>query len=498
MRAIFATVVFTGAALAAGCSNKAIDPPAQAAAAPADAGKIPITTSAEGARQEFLEGRSLAERLRVTDSIAHFDKAIALDPSFGLAELARANASPTGTEFLAHLAKAVAAADRLSDGEKLQIAAANAGANARGPEQRRLLEQLVAAYPQDERAHFALGAVLFGQQDPAGAIEHFKNANTIAPNYSAPYNQMGYAYRQLGDFANAEQAFKKYIELIPNDPNPYDSYAELLMKMGRFDDSIAQYRKALSIDEHFLNSHMGIAADLMYQNKAAEAAAEAAQIVKKARTDGGDADRHVRDDLAPCLRRRDGRRTEEPRRAVRRRAEVERHPRHGRATCRRRPRSHRDEQAGRRAGDVRQGHGARRPPACRTDQGQHRTCSITTRLRAWRWREGRSWPAREGETEDSRRSRCRAARSRSSRRTSWRHDRASGARTGTRPSRNWDQASQQNAYNLYRMCLAYQGKGDAAKAAETRASRRDFNPLPELNFSFIHAKAAKSARGEDS
>ena len=30
---------------------------------------------------------------------------------------------------------------------------------------------------------------------------------------------------------------------------------------------------------------MGIAADLMYQNKAAEAAAEAAQIVKKARTD---------------------------------------------------------------------------------------------------------------------------------------------------------------------------------------------------------------------
>src|SRR4029079_2449162 len=147
MRAIFATVVFTGAALAAaGCSNKAIDPAAQAAAAPADAGKTPLTTTAHGARQEFLEGRSLAERLRVTDSIAHFDKAIALDPSFGLAELARANASPTGTEFLAHLAKAVAAADRLSDGEKLQIAAANAGANAKGPEQRRLLRQLVAAH----------------------------------------------------------------------------------------------------------------------------------------------------------------------------------------------------------------------------------------------------------------------------------------------------------------------------------------------------------------
>ncbi len=371
MRAIFATVVFTGAALAAGCSNKAIDPPAQAAAAPAEAGKIPITTSADGARQEFLEGRSLAERLRVTDSIAHFDKAIALDPSFGLAELARANASPTGTEFLAHLAKAVAAADRLSDGEKLQIAAANAGANARGPEQRRLLEQLVAAYPQDERAHFALGAVLFGQQDPAGAIEHFKHANAIAPNYSAPYNQMGYAYRQLGDFANAEQAFKKYIELIPNDPNPYDSYAELLLKMGRFDESIAQYRKALSIDEHFLNSHMGIAADLMYQNKAAEAAAEAAQIVKKARTDAETrtgmfvtTSLHVYDgEMADALK------TLDDQFAVAQKSndtlgmvgDLQ-----AKAAI-----YHRDEEAGRRAGDVRQGHRAgRRVEPAGSHQGQ--------------------------------------------------------------------------------------------------------------------------------
>src|SRR5690348_12440833 len=166
MRAIFATVVFTSAALAAGCNSKSIDAPAQAAAAPADAGKIPITTSSEQARQEYLEGRSLAERLRVTDSVAHFDKAITLDPSFGIAELARANASPTGTEFLDHLKKAVAAADRVSEGEKLQIMAAQAGSDARGPEQRRLLEQLVTAYPQDERAHFALGALLFGQQDP--------------------------------------------------------------------------------------------------------------------------------------------------------------------------------------------------------------------------------------------------------------------------------------------------------------------------------------------
>jgi tetratricopeptide (TPR) repeat protein len=100
------------------------------------------------------------------------------------------------------------------------------------------------------------------------------------------FNILGYAYRQNGDYANAEQAFKKYIELIPNDPNPYDSYAELLLKMGKFDESVAQYRKALAVDNNFVGSHSGIAAALMYQGKPAEAAAELQKVAEKARTDG--------------------------------------------------------------------------------------------------------------------------------------------------------------------------------------------------------------------
>src|SRR5262249_21372983 len=118
------------------------------------------------------------------------------------------------------------------------------------------------------------------------AVEHYKKATQIAPQYSPAYNVLGYAYRQQGNYADAEQAFKKYIELIPNDPNPYDSYAELLLKMGRFDDSLTQYRKALSIDPHFVPSHFGISADLMYQNKHDEATSELQKMADQARNDG--------------------------------------------------------------------------------------------------------------------------------------------------------------------------------------------------------------------
>ncbi len=144
----------------------------------------------------------------------------------------------------------------------------------------------MAAYPNDERAHFTAGAYYFGQQDYAKAIEHYKKATEIAPTYSPAFNILGYAYRQEGNYADAEKVFQKYIALIPNDPNPYDSYAELLLKMGKFDEAIVQYRKALEIEPTFINAHQGIAAALLYSGKPADAAAEIQKMSQKARNDG--------------------------------------------------------------------------------------------------------------------------------------------------------------------------------------------------------------------
>src|SRR6266508_6319989 len=277
--------VAAGVATCACAKKEAPAPTAETKPTPLNAGKIPVTTASADAKTEFLQGRDLAERLVITDSIAHFEKAASLDPTFALAELNLANSAPTGKEFFEHLNKAVSLADKASNGEKLLILATEAGANNNAVKQKEYLDQLVAAYPNDERAHFNLGGYYFGQQDMPQAIEHYKKATELNPTYSTAFNILGYAYRQNADYANAETAFKKYIELIPKDPNPYDSYAELLLKMGRFDESIAQYQKALAIDSNFINSHQGIAAALMYQGKPDEAAAELQKITDKARSD---------------------------------------------------------------------------------------------------------------------------------------------------------------------------------------------------------------------
>jgi tetratricopeptide (TPR) repeat protein len=282
-RFLLALSVASSAAIWTACNNGRAG---EVSAAASDAGKIPITTASDEARKEFLLGRDLSDRLLGQESLQHFDKAIALDPDFGSAELARANNSPTAKDFFDHQKKAMSLVGKVSQGEKLLILANEAGANGDVAKQKEHLEKLVATYPNDERAQFALANCYFGQQDLEKAVANYKKTTELAPNYSPAYNVLGYAYRQQGNYADAEQAFKKYIELIPNDPNPYDSYAELLLKMGRFDESLAQYHKALAIDPHFVPSHFGIAADQMYLGRPDDAVAELQKMVDQARNDG--------------------------------------------------------------------------------------------------------------------------------------------------------------------------------------------------------------------
>lgn len=247
---------------------------------------IPITTDSDEARAQFIEGRALVEKLRFTDARPHFERAVALDSEFAWAHLGLANTATTATEFFASLRDAQAHVAAASEGERLQIEAFAAGVAGDPVRQKVLLEQLVAAYPQSERAWMALGARHFGRQEWPEAIAAYRRANTIAPDFSPPYNQLGYALRSTGDLDGAEQAFRTYTELLPDEPNPYDSLAELLMFRGRHDESIASYREALEQDPHFVASYIGIGNNQMMTGVYDDARATFDELAAIARNDG--------------------------------------------------------------------------------------------------------------------------------------------------------------------------------------------------------------------
>jgi tetratricopeptide (TPR) repeat protein len=462
-----------------------------AASASSDGEKIPITTKSEEAKNEFLQGRALAEKLLAQDSLPHFDRAIALDPDFASAELARCNASQTAKEFFDHQQKAVNLADKVSEGEKLLILANQAAANGDVTKQKEYLEKLVAQYPGDERAQFNLGGYYFGQQEFAQAIEHYKKATEIAPDYSPAYNILGYSYRQQGDYADAEQAFKKYIELIPNDPNPYDSYAELLLKMGKFDDSITQYRKALAIDPHFVASRFGISADLTYMGKPQEANAELQTIIDQARSDGDT--RLALFGMAVVAS--DSGNFDDAVRAMDREYAV----------------AEKKNDAGAMAADL-QAKGnilleARKyadaqkafDRSLQLTEGSNLSQEIkdnATRLHHFNLTMvavgKKDSPAAKAEAEEFRKG---AEASKNPAQIKQAHELAGvialAEKNYSGAIAELEQANLQNPRNLYRLSEAYQAKGDSAKAQQYRSQAASFNPLPQLPYAFIRTKAQK-------
>ena len=259
----------------AGCSIK-----------PKDAGKIPVTTSSDDAKQNFIKGRDLTEQLQGQESLQYLTKAIQADTTFALAYLTRSAFQPTAKYFFDDLNKAVALAGNASQGEQLEISGFEAGVNANPVKQKEDFEKLVSLYPQDERAHNLLANYYFGQFEDQKAIDEYKKAADINADYSPTYNSLGYAYRRAENYTESEKAFQKYIELIPNDPNPYDSYAELLLKEGKYDASIENYQKALTHDAGFVSSKVGIATAYIYQGKYEESRKELQQLFDSARNDG--------------------------------------------------------------------------------------------------------------------------------------------------------------------------------------------------------------------
>ena len=485
---------------AAGCAQKESAAPAASTASatpkPANDARVPITTTSDAARAEYVQGRTLVDNLQITDANPHFKKAVELDPNFALAELAIANSSPTGTEFFEHLNKAVALADKVSNGEKLLILAAQAGANGDVKGQKADLDQLVAAYPNDERVLFAIGTFEFGQNQFADAIAHFRKATSINPQYPAAFNLLGYAYRQNDNYPEAEKAFQSYVALIPKDPNPYDSYAELLLKMGRFDDAIAQYRKALEIDPNFLNAHQGIAMALLYQGKPDQALAELGNIQKKARTDGERrtglfATNIVHIDSGKLQKALDdaqaqydlGKKTND--------VGVMAFDKGMRGTIlleMGKPDEARKEYEA----------GAALVQASNLSQDIKNNSALVLHYNLARVAAAKKDFATAKKEADAFRAGAETSKNPNQLQNSHELDGivALALKDYDTAITELGRANPQNPQDMYRLCVAYQGKGDAAKAAEYCKKAADFNSLPNQNYAWVRVKAKAGANGK--
>jgi uncharacterized protein HemY len=81
--------------------------------------------------------------------------------------------------------------------------------------QEELLTKLTALHPEDEQIHVLLGVYDFGRGDFQEAIWSLERSTKVNPDYPPPYTMLGYSYRSLEKYPEAEKAFKPLAGISP-------------------------------------------------------------------------------------------------------------------------------------------------------------------------------------------------------------------------------------------------------------------------------------------
>jgi len=243
-----------------------------------NSGLTSVMTNNLAAYRYYSLGVEKAQEVRNPEAIALLEKAIALDPDFAMAyaRIGYTYAVSWGRleEGKPYLEKAFKLTDRLSEKDKLNIAAWYALANQDYAAAIRSYQEIVARYPLEVEAYRGLGRVLRGENRHDEAVEILKQGLVIDPGAKDLYNSLGGVYSQLGRHDEAIAMLQRYVKLAPEEPNAHDSLGIGYQWAGSYEDAIREYQLALTLKPDFEVSVIHLANTLFQQGRYREALRE--------------------------------------------------------------------------------------------------------------------------------------------------------------------------------------------------------------------------------
>lgn len=168
-------------------------------------------------------------------------------------------------------------ADPKLQSRPVTLARYTAAKNAKASQPEKVLEQWVAAHPNDAEVISVLAEGLREKGDTEGALRLYQQALTVAPESPTLNNNVAMVYLDKGDpraLAAAEKAYKA----LPNVPAVQDTYGWALFKAGKTDQAIKVLAEAVKgmPDSGEVQYHYAAALAKMGRNDEARAAAQKA------------------------------------------------------------------------------------------------------------------------------------------------------------------------------------------------------------------------------
>ncbi|RME82705.1 MAG: tetratricopeptide repeat protein [Caldilineae bacterium] len=115
-------------------------------------------------------------------------------------------------------------------------------------------DDAIAAYEsyltagEDAAAHVSLGIALAQKGEIDAAVEHYRRALSLDPEYAAAYRVLGVALSVQGDLEGAREAYQQALALHPDDAQAYAGLASVDERLGLSEEALAAYRQAVRLN----------------------------------------------------------------------------------------------------------------------------------------------------------------------------------------------------------------------------------------------------------
>ena len=127
------------------------------------------------------------------------------------------------------------------------------------------LQQARAASPNaDEETHIeaALGTIAMRRELINESIPHYQRVSEINPDYPGIWFNLGFAYRQLGNFEQADTYYQRAIEKAPTDLRPYAERIAIAMNQGNKQQARAIAEQGIAVNPDSASLHALLASVL--------------------------------------------------------------------------------------------------------------------------------------------------------------------------------------------------------------------------------------------
>ena len=111
----------------------------------------------------------------------------------------------------------------------------------------------------DATAYNDMGIVQQSKGDLDGAIQNYREALRLKPDFPEAMYNLGVALQAKGDLDSAIAQYRAVLTLTPDEPDVYGNLGNALKAKGNLDAAVEAYRTALRLDPDHPSIHYNLA-----------------------------------------------------------------------------------------------------------------------------------------------------------------------------------------------------------------------------------------------